>query len=201
MTGLSSILLHLIAAALVGVPAAPDDLFDQLFARTMAKRAALQSVRARFTETTTSSLLEKPIVAHGTVVAVPPARVVMTYTDPERRTIVIDEKYLTVSWPDRGEQEKIDIARTQKRIDHYFTNATLQELRSMFEISAVHDAALRGTDRVEMVPKRKQIKQGLERLDLWIDRESLLLAQMRMTLAGGDTKTIKLEDVVVNAPA
>jgi outer membrane lipoprotein-sorting protein len=51
-----------------------------------------------------------------------------------------------------------------------------------------------------MRPKRKQIKQGLERLELWIDRESLLLVQMQMTLAGGDRKTIRLEDVAVNVP-
>ena len=46
-----------------------------------------------------------------------------------------------------------------------------------------------------MRPKRKQIKEGLERLELWIDRESLLLVQMRMTFPGGDRKTIRLDDV------
>ena len=51
-----------------------------------------------------------------------------------------------------------------------------------------------------MRPKRKQIKEGLERLELWIDRESLLLVQMRMTFPGGDRKTIRLDDVAVNVP-
>ena len=51
-----------------------------------------------------------------------------------------------------------------------------------------------------MVPKRKQIKEGLERLELWIDRESLLLVQMQMAFAGGDSKTIRLEDTTVNVP-
>jgi outer membrane lipoprotein-sorting protein len=183
-----------------GALAAPPDLFDQLFARTMAARKTMQSIRARFTETTTSSLLEKPLVSHGTVVAAPPARVLMTYTDPERRTIAIDAKSLTVFWPDRGERETIDISQTQKRIDRYFTQATIEELRSMFDITAAPDATLRQAERVDMRPKRKQIKQGLERLELWIDRETLLLVQMQMTFPGGDRKTIKLDDVVVNAP-
>ena len=179
---------------------AQADLFDQLFTRTLEKRQSIHSMRARFTETTTSSLLEKPLVAHGTVLAMPPSRVLMTYTDPERRAVAIDSTSLIVAWPDRGEREKIDIKPTQKRIDQYFTQATLGQLRSMFDITAQPDTVMRGTDRVEMRPKRKQIKEGLERLQLWIDRESLLLVQLEMTFPGGDKKTIKLDDVAVNVP-
>ena len=189
------------AAALVASQApAPKDLFDQLFARTLEKRQSIRSIRARFTETTTSSLLEKPLVSHGTVIATPPSRVLMTYTDPERRIVAIDATSLLVVWPDRREREKIDISQTQKRIDQYFTQASIAQLRSMFEITAQPDSVIRGSDRVDMRPKRKPIKQGLERLELWIDRESLLLVQMQMTFPGGDKKTIRLDDVAVNVP-
>jgi len=195
-------LAHLFAAAtLVASQAAPPtDLFDQLFARTLEKRQSIHSIRARFTETTTSSLLERPLVSHGTVVAAPPSRVLMTYTDPERRTIALDSKSLVVVWPDRGEREKIDISQTQKRIDQYFTHATIGQLRSMFEIAAQPDSVIRGSVRVDMRPKRKQIKEGLERLEIWIDSESLMLVQLQMTFPGGDQKTIRLDDVTTNLP-
>ena len=198
----SALLQLLAAAALVASQAAPapKDLFDQLFARTLEKRQSIHSIRARFTETTTSSLLEKPLVSHGTVIATPPARVLMTYTDPEHRTIAIDSKSLVVVWPDRRERETIDISQTQKRIDQYFTQATIGQLRSMFDIAAAPDSVLRETDRVDMRPKRKQIKEGLERIELWIDRESLLLVQLQMTFPGGDRKTIRLDDITVNVP-
>jgi outer membrane lipoprotein-sorting protein len=198
----ASTLLQLFAAAALIAPQAPapGDLFDQLFARTLEKRQSIHSIRARFTETTTSSLLEKPLVSHGTVIAAPPSRVLMTYTDPERRTIAIDSKSLVVVWPDRHEREKIDISQTQKRIDQYFTQATVGQLRSMFEITAQPDSVIRGTDRVDMRPKRKPIKEGLARLEIWIDRETLLLVQLQMTFPGGDRKTIRLEDIAVNVP-
>ena len=51
-----------------------------------------------------------------------------------------------------------------------------------------------------MHPKRKQITEGLERLEIWIDRESLLLVQLQMTFPGGDKKTIRLDDVAINVP-
>jgi len=176
------------------------DLFSQIYRRGVVKQRSLQSIRARFTETTVSSLLIKPIVAHGTVVAASPARVRMTYTDPMPKTIAMDGQSLTVLWPDRGEQERIDITAIQKRIDQYFTHASIDDLRGMFEITAEPDHAIQHADRVEMKPKRKQIKQGLERLELWIDRDSEMLVQMRLTFPGGDQKTIALEDLAINVP-
>jgi outer membrane lipoprotein-sorting protein len=196
---LPSVFVPLLAAASL-IAARSDDLFAQIFNRTMAKRETIHSIRATFTETTTSSLLEKPIVSHGTVIAAPPMRVLMTYSDPEHRAIVIDRTSLVIVWPDRREREKIDIAETQKRIDHYFTHANLNQLRSMFEIAAEPDVGIRRADRIDMHPKRKQIKEGLERLELWVDRETLLLVQIRMTFPGGDNKTIKLDDIAVNVP-
>ncbi len=196
-----SALIHLLVAAFVLAPAAAkDDLFDDLFTRSVERQRSMKSIRARFTETTVSTLLEKPLVAHGTIVAAPPARVVMTYTDPEQRTLKMDGKSMLIAWPDRNERQKLDISQVQKRIDQYFTHASPDELRSMFDITAQHDPTMRDVDRVDMRPKRKQIKQGLERLELWIDTRELLLVQMQMTFPSGDRKLIKLEDISVNVP-
>ena len=46
-----------------------------------------------------------------------------------------------------------------------------------------------------MMPKRKQIQEGLTRLELWLDQQSLLLAAMRMTFPSGDTKLMTFADV------
>jgi outer membrane lipoprotein-sorting protein len=192
-------LLHLLIS-IAAPPAAKDDLFTQLFDRSVIAQQSIKSIQARFTETTTSSLLDRPIVTHGTIVAAPPARVLMTYTEPERRTITMDGKSLLVAWPDRGQREKIDISQTQKRIDQYFSHASVDQLRSMFDIVAEHEPGKRDIDRIDMRPKRKQIKQGLERLELWIDTQRNLLVQMQMTFPGGDRKTIVLEDILVNVP-
>jgi tRNA splicing endonuclease len=52
---------------------------------------------------------------------------------------------------------------------------------------------------VTMVPKRKQIREALARLDLWVLRSTLLLDAMRMTFANGDTKMMSFDEVVPNA--
>ena len=177
-----------------------DDLFDDLFVRTSAKRESIRSIRATFVETTTSSLLQKPLVATGTVLAAPPGLVSMIYREPDRHSVIIDGKSLAIEWPDRREQQVIDISNMQKRIEQYFAHASIAQLRSMFEISAAPDATVAGTIRIDMRPKRKQVRDGLERLELWIDRDQLLLSQLRMTFPGGDQKTIRLEELTVNIP-
>ena len=49
-----------------------------------------------------------------------------------------------------------------------------------------------------MTPKRRQIREGLSQLELWLDRASVTLTAMRMTFPNGDTKLMEFEDVRVN---
>ena len=49
-----------------------------------------------------------------------------------------------------------------------------------------------------MIPTRKQIKEGLSRLDLTIDGTTLLMSGMKMTFPNGDTKEMTFTGVKVN---
>jgi outer membrane lipoprotein-sorting protein len=193
---ISASLFTLMAASRFGAQA--PDLFDDLYARANAQRKTLKSVRATFSETTVSSLLTEPLVARGTLVAAEPSNVVMRYTAPEPRTITINPTRLIVDWPGK-KREALDIKRTQERIRQYFVNADLNELRKLFEIRATLDSRPPAY-QVEMRPKEKRIKQGVQRLVLWIDPTLLVMTQIRMEFPGGDSKTIRLEDVELNVP-
>lgn len=197
------LLFSLIVAAfpiLASGQAATKDLFDVLYERTRPQQASLQTIRARFTETTVSTLLTKPLVARGEVIAARPGRVRLDYSSPERKTVVIDAGRLVVVWPDRKEREEIDVGQLEKRIDRYFVDRTPAELRKHFDISAAADARVPHTDRIDMIPKPKQIRTGLSRLALWVDQERLLLTQMRMSFPGGDSKTLAFEGIELNVP-
>ena len=82
----------------------------------------------------------------------------------------------------------------------YFVDKTPDELRRHFAITATEDATRPGTWRLEMLPKRKQIQQGVTKIALWIDQRTSILSTMTLTFAGGDTKTMTFTDVEVNAP-
>jgi outer membrane lipoprotein-sorting protein len=177
----------------------PRESFDELYRKGQQTNAGIRTLTARFTETTTSPLLTRPLVARGTLFVERPSRVVMRYDEPEQRVVLIDGDRMTMSWPARGLRQVTNIARAQGRVQKYFVNKTSAELRKEFEIEPRATSERPELYEVSMVPKRKQIKETLARLDLWVDPSTSLLAAMRMTFAGGETKLMEFRDVMPNA--
>jgi outer membrane lipoprotein-sorting protein len=194
---IAAVLLPLVRAAALAPPV--RDSFDDLYQRGQTVNGTMKTLTAHFTETTTSSLLTRPLVSRGTLAVERPARVVLRYTDPESRVVLIDGNRMTMSWPSRNIRQVTDIGTAQGRVQKYFLNGTAAELRGQFDIEQ-HDTSERpGTYHVTMLPKRKQIREALARLDLFVNRSSMLLDTMRMTFANGDTKTMSFDEVVPNA--
>jgi len=196
---LRSLFLLVFVGALAPAPQ-PADPLDALFARGKAMQATLHSISASFTETTVSSLLRDPLVARGTVVAAVPLRMLMTYTTPEVRYVLMDQTRIGTVVPWMRERDELNMADMQRRIQRYFVEASPKELRQSFDISLAPDPALPGADLMDMRPRRKQIKEGLARLRLWIDRTSLVMSKLRMDYADGDSRTIELSDIKMNPP-
>ena len=193
-------LLLPIAIAQKQAAARQPDVFDELYTRGKKANDAMKTLTAHFTETTTSTLLSKPLVARGRVAVERPSRVLLRYSDPDVRSVLIDGNTMTMVWPTRGIRQVTDIGTAQGRVQKYFINGTAEDLRRQFEIEDHGTSDKPGTYYVTMVPKRKQIRENLVRLDLWIDRSSLLLDTMKMTFANGDSKTMAFDDVKPNAP-
>ena len=196
-TALVACAIVLAAATLAATAAAPD-LFDEIYAKGRPLEASLKTLTARFTETTTSSLLTRPLVAHGTLAVIRPNKVVLLYDDPEQRTVLIDGDRLRMVWPSRAIDQRTNIGAAQRRVQQYFVNTSPSELRSHFDITAAIAADRQNAWLVTMTPKRKQIREGLATLELWLDRTSVMLTSMRMTFPNGDTKLMAFEDAKVN---
>jgi outer membrane lipoprotein-sorting protein len=170
--------------------------FDQLYTQGQRVNASIRTLTATFTETTTSSLLVRPLLARGTLAVERPSRVVMHYTEPDSRVVLIDNNRMTMSWPSR---QVMDIGAAMGRVQKYFVDGSAADLRRQFDIDDRLASDRPGTYQVSMVPRQKRIREALAKLELWVDRESFLLASMRMTFANGDTKTMTFDNVTPNA--
>ena len=195
------------AAATAQTPAAASvaskPSFDELYRRGQKANAGITRLTARFTETTSSSLLvaDRPVVARGSLYVQrgTPSRVALHYTEPDARTVLIDGNRMITSWPSRNIRTSSDISRAQRDVEKYFTANDAGDLRRLFTID-LHDTSARpGTHEVSMVPRRKQISETLTRLELWVQEGSGLLQAMRMTFSNGDTKLMEFENVTPNA--
>jgi outer membrane lipoprotein-sorting protein len=193
-------MLVLCACAAASPGAAQKDLFDEIYERGKPIETGLKTLTADFKETSTSTLLTAPLVSHGTLTVIRPSRVVLTYTGPDRHTVTIEGDSMRVEWPSRGINRRTSIGAAQRRIQRYFVDKSPAQLRSHFDISARVAADRGGTWLVEMTPKRKQIREGVSKLDLWIDQRTVVLAAMRMTFPSGDTKLMEFSNVELNPP-
>jgi outer membrane lipoprotein-sorting protein len=187
-----------IVSVLVLQAAPAPDLFDEIYARGKPLEATLKTLTARFTETSTSSLLARPIVVSGTIAVVKPSRIVMHYTDPDKRTVLIENDSMRVVWPARSIDQRTSIGSAQRRIQQYFVDKSPAQLRSHFDIVARDAPDRPAAWMVTLTPKRKQIKEGLSKLDLWLDRDAVMLTAMLMTFPNGDTKLMEFSGVVIN---
>lgn len=195
-----ALLVACLIAATLGVGAAVPDLFDGIYARGKPLAASLKTLTARFAETSQSPLLARPLVAHGTIAVVRPARIAMHYTVPDSRTVIIDGGKLRVVWPSHAIDRTTPIGAMEKRIQQYFVETSPTQLRRHFDI-----AAQLATDRpnawfVTMTPRRRQIREGFSRLELWIQQDSVMLSAMRLIFPRGDSKLLEFEDVRINPP-
>ena len=193
----------LLAAALLSTASLASgnlhrDLFDDLYRRGQQQNASVRTFTATFTETTSSALLTRPLTARGTVAVERPSRVALRYTEPDERVLIIDANRLTTSWPSRGIRQTKDIGASQQRVQKYFVNSSPDELRSHFDIAATETASPQGYV-ITLVPKRKQIKEGLSQLEIQLDHATLLMTSMKMTFPNGDTKVMTFTDVSPNA--
>jgi outer membrane lipoprotein-sorting protein len=85
-------------------------------------------------------------------------------------------------------------------VQQSFAEDDPSELRRGFDIVLNETSDRPGTRSVTMTPKRRQIREALARLDLWVDEKTALMQAMRMTFANGETKSMELHDVTPNAP-
>lgn len=174
------------------------DLFDEIYEHGQPTASSLRTLTATFVERSTSALLEKPVIARGTVAVERPSRIVLRYSEPAGRTVLVDGNTLLVAWPSRGIRQRQDIGASQKRVQQYFVDKSPRELRRHFRIGATIAPERPGLWHVDMEPTRKQIRQGVARIELWIDRQTILPASMRLTFPDGETKLMDFSDVRAN---
>ena len=172
--------------------------FDELYSRGQKTNASIQTLTARFAEKTTSVLLSGAVEERGTLYVQRPSRVLMRYDEPAGKTILIDGKRMTIVVPSQRLRRTMDIGRAQDRVQRMM-KSDAGDLRRIFDIQLLDRSTRPDTHEVLMLPKRKEIRETLTRLELWVPETTGLLEAMRMTFASGETKLMEFSDVVPNA--
>jgi outer membrane lipoprotein-sorting protein len=122
----------------------------------------------------------------------------MEYKRPVPKTVALDQRVMIIAWPGQSALERVNIAETQRRVQKYFVDVSPKQLQESFVATLSQERSSEDVYRLDLVPKRRQISEGVTRVQIWIHSGSLMMTKMALSFAGGDAKTLELRDIKVN---
>ena len=162
----------------------------------MAGMAETSGVEARFLERKEIALLSEPIETRGTLVFLPPDRLVRTTTEPSRSRLVIEGDRF--SFRDAAGGEAVDLSANplaREFVENFIVlfNGDLAKLRERYEPTF---SAAGATWSLALRPRHRPLADLIERITL--EGSGPMLQRMEMLERDGDRTTSTFQDVVVD---
>jgi len=195
--------LALACAAFAVVAAAPANApADPALAAVLEKfdgvQDSIRTLSAEFTWTTTSELLEDPIVSRGRLYLTKPNSIRWEFTTPEAMSFVVAKDEYIGYFPARKTAERRDFHRWSEKLFRYFgIGQGSEELSQVYDI-AIGTSDVAGTDVLVLEPRKRRARKRIEELRIYVDRNSGLPVRIVSTGAEGGSREIRFHDIKVN---
>lgn len=157
---------------------------------------------ADFTQVKSSSLLTQEETSKGRLYYSKPDKFLWAYTEPDDTLMLINGDTMLTWYKDLNRVQKVDIARKKKRIFHYFAiGEEVDTLRENFLITlrSPSESDPPGSVHLELVPKRRRVRDRLNQVDMWLDGKVYMPVELRYDESGGDYTIFHLENLQPNA--
>jgi outer membrane lipoprotein carrier protein len=159
----------------------------------------LRTMKARFTETKVSVLLDESTVSHGEVTLEVPGRFRWDYKDPQPGVMLVKDGRFARYVP-QSQQVFRGPARGEADLLVGFGPGAAG-LGDKYDVSLAGEETIGGETTHVLDLKTRKGQSGLfSAIRLWIDAARFIPLQTRLTEPTGDHTTVQFEGVVVNGP-
>ena len=173
---------------------------EQVVKKVQEQQRKTTSLQADFKQEKEMALLAKPEVSTGTFVFSKPNRVLWNYDAPKRVTMLIANGTLTTYYPDLNKAESVDVKRFEDRIFKYMgASGTIDELARYFDFTFTDNAAS-PTYVLDLTPKSRVVAHRVQRIKLWINKQTYLTDKIEYVEGDGDTTRYEFRNVRINQP-
>lgn len=184
------------------VPGAEDDLspeIRQVLDRLDEAYEGLDSYRARIVETRELALLADEQRLAGELLYSVPGRVRWEYTEPEHRIYLLRDEEL-IGWiPGQNVVEKVELGRYRRRAERMLgVGRGAEGLVEEFEISLGASDDTLDADHLVLEPRSRRVRRRIERLHMWIDRQTGMTRRIGYEIPSGDRVRIDFLDIERN---
>jgi len=189
------------AIAILGASSAAAQTPETVIDRAAKSYAAMQSVRAEFTQKLTNPLTGTTSTARGVMLRKDPNLLSVNFTDPRGDRVVADGKWLWVYLPSSAPNQVIRVpangANSLAMVDP--GGLFLSSPSSRYALTSSGSATIDGrkTNVVSLVPKKAN--GAFTRAKLWIDASDNSVRQFEVTDLNGLTRLVTINKIQPNA--
>jgi outer membrane lipoprotein-sorting protein len=188
----------LACCVLLATPSSGAAELKDVMAGFDAAQVDMQTLSAKFVETTTNSLLKNPVIARGQFFLTRPDSIRWEYDTPEEMSFIIASDQYTGYFPTQKRAETRNIKRWSERIFRFIgLGQTMAELEKFYniELEPIDEA-----DRYKLVlePRKRRVKKRVETVTFTLNAESFLPERVEYRAKNGDTRTIVFEEILLN---
>jgi outer membrane lipoprotein-sorting protein len=185
----------------------PAGDLDAVLSRIDKAGAAFRGMSAKVHRVSHTAVINEDNVDSGTILVKRPKlrdlRMLIDVTDPDPRTVAFQGSKLEVYYPKINTVQEFDVAGKNRELaDQFFLigfGTSRAELQASYTLRYVGPDTIDGqkTDRLELIPKSKDILQHLTKFELWISAAGYPI-QQKFYLPGGDYQLATYSDVKIN---
>jgi outer membrane lipoprotein-sorting protein len=201
------ILLFPIALVLAAAPKASPEL-DAVLVRIDQFAASFRGMSAHMRRLSHTAVINEDNEDSGTILLKLPRphdlRMLVDLTQPDQRTIAFQDHKLEVYYPKIQTVQQFDVGKSRELVEQFFLigfGTTRADLESAHDIRLLGTETIEGqkTDRLELIPKSKEVLQHLLKFELWISSGGYPM-QQKFYQPGGDYMLVTYSDIKINPP-
>jgi outer membrane lipoprotein-sorting protein len=198
-TFLAAVVCAVSASAVPLQAASPVTLAD-VVKKLHEQQKKTATLQADFRQEKELALLAKPEVSTGKFTFSRPNNVLWSYDAPKRVQMVISAGTLTTYYPDLAKAEKIDVKRFEDRIFKYMgASGAIDELARYFDFTFTNTPS-KPDYVLDLKPKTRTVAKRVQRIKLWIDKQSFLTSKIEYVEGDGDITRYEFKNIKLNEP-
>jgi len=198
--------------ALLGVAAAASVLcrpaadLDALLDRIDRAGAGLRTMTAHVSRISHTAVINEDNVDSGTILLKRQRprdlRMLINITEPDAKTVAFQGSKLEIYYPKIQTVQEFDVGKSRALLEEFFLvgfGTSRAELQASYVVRLLGEETVVGqnTQRLELIPKSKEVLQHLLKLELWVSGAGYPI-QQKFGLPGGDYQLATYSDVKIN---
>lgn len=174
-----------------------EPLLDSILEKMDKAYEKIQSLEINFSQTKTMMLMAQPVSSEGILIFDRSGQLYWKFNNPDQMIMVVNGTQLIIHYPDLNQADIMEIEKYKDRVAKYLGfSDSMTKLKRYYDMRVVEEGQT--TYFLELLPKRRRIKQKLDVLEIWLNKVTFLPEKIHYREPNGDSTVVNVLSVKEN---